>query len=311
MTHKSPVGATEIESNTSGRVANKGLEGLAITPDGRALVAALQSPLLQDGGTSGSVTRLVQIDLRTGETREFGYPLTNIGTLKKPKYTTVSDIVAVNDYQVLIDERDGAGLGDGSLATFKRLYLVDLSSAPDVGAVTGEASLVPLALGKALIVDLVATLGAAGIAPQDIPAKMSSEVVDDALALLRWVEVDVVGPSSCCASDTDRYPEPVTLAPAGERVRVAWLIAGVGGNHPDAEREERLSKRGEAEELAGARANASRSGPHSSVRDAQRRGPGVPTAIAVRSSRSRRAGSGATCDRASRWASSGRARSCG
>src|SRR5215472_14322244 len=37
-----PVGATEISGNTSGRTANKGMEGLAITPDGRTLVGIMQ-----------------------------------------------------------------------------------------------------------------------------------------------------------------------------------------------------------------------------------------------------------------------------
>jgi len=169
---KSASGATEISSNLSGRVSNKGMEGLAMMPDGRALVGALQSPLIQDGGTSGSVTRFVRVDLRTGSTQEYGYPLTNVGSTKKPKYTTVSEVVAVNDHQLLVDERDGAGLGDGSLAVFKRLYLVDLAGAPDVSGVTGDASLVPLAIAKTLLVDVVETLGAAGIAPQDIPAKL-------------------------------------------------------------------------------------------------------------------------------------------
>ena len=34
VTNLSPVGATEISDNTCGRTANKGTEGLAITPDG-------------------------------------------------------------------------------------------------------------------------------------------------------------------------------------------------------------------------------------------------------------------------------------
>ena len=38
VTNLSPVGATEISGNTSGRVANRGMEGLAITPDGKTLV---------------------------------------------------------------------------------------------------------------------------------------------------------------------------------------------------------------------------------------------------------------------------------
>ena len=31
-------------------LTNKGMEGLAITPDGKTLVGAMQSPLIQDGG---------------------------------------------------------------------------------------------------------------------------------------------------------------------------------------------------------------------------------------------------------------------
>ena len=47
----SAAGNDEISGNTSGSVANKGMEGLAITPDGKTLVGVMQSPLLQDGGT--------------------------------------------------------------------------------------------------------------------------------------------------------------------------------------------------------------------------------------------------------------------
>src|SRR5262249_46398 len=46
----SPMVNTEIAGNSAGRVTNKGMEGLAITPDGKLLVGAMQSPLIQDGG---------------------------------------------------------------------------------------------------------------------------------------------------------------------------------------------------------------------------------------------------------------------
>jgi hypothetical protein len=45
----------EISDNVRGRVANKGMEGLAITPDGKTLVGIMQSPLLQDGGTKAAL----------------------------------------------------------------------------------------------------------------------------------------------------------------------------------------------------------------------------------------------------------------
>jgi hypothetical protein len=52
VTNLQPVGATEISDNTCGRVANKGMEGLAITPDGCTLVGIMQNSLIQDGGFS-------------------------------------------------------------------------------------------------------------------------------------------------------------------------------------------------------------------------------------------------------------------
>ena len=169
---KSPVGGAEISGNASGRVANKGMEGLAITPDGSTLIGILQSPLIQDGGTDGSTTRLVAINLRTGAARQFAYPLTNVGSAKKPKYTTVSDLVAVNGHQLLVDERDGHGLGDGSAAAFKRLFVIDLQGAQDVSALSGEAALAPKAVAKTLFLDVATALGASGLQPQDVPAKL-------------------------------------------------------------------------------------------------------------------------------------------
>jgi hypothetical protein len=172
VSYLSSIGDDEISHNSAGRVANKGMEGLAISPDGTILFGAMQSPLLQDGGTSGAYTRIVRIDLDTGATHQYAYPLTNIGTASKPKYPTVSDIVAINDHELLVDERDGKGLGDGSTAAFKRLYRIDLTGAPDVGNFSGSAGLAPFAMSKTLFLDIVQVLNAHGIASTEIPAKL-------------------------------------------------------------------------------------------------------------------------------------------
>jgi hypothetical protein len=169
---QSPRGDVEIAGNVAGRVANKGMEGLALVPSGRTLVGAMQSPLLQDGGTSAQLTRLVTIDLRTGDTRQYAYPLTNLGTPAKPKYPTISEIVAINDHEFLVDERDGKGLGDDSVAAFKRVFHIDLAGAQDVTGRRGEASLATAAIVKTPFLDLVAALTAHGLAAQDIPAKL-------------------------------------------------------------------------------------------------------------------------------------------
>ena len=165
--------SAEIAANTSGRVTNKGMEGLAITPDGKTLVGVMQSPLAQDGGTAASTVRIVTIDLATGKvTHEYAYELDNIGTATKPKYGTISEIVAINDHEFIIDERDGKGLGDDSKAVQKKLYTINLSGAQDVGTLSGAANLAGKAVSKTLFVDLVALLKANGYTDRTIPAKI-------------------------------------------------------------------------------------------------------------------------------------------
>lgn len=169
---QSPQGDVEISGNTIGRVANKGMEGLAISPDGRTLIGAMQSPLIQDGGTNAQFTRIVTVDVHTGHIRQYAYALTNIGTKAKPKYPTISEILAINDHEFLVDERDGKGRGDDSVAAFKQIFHVDLAGAQDITGRSGEANLAAAAVAKTLFVDVVSVLTAHGIAAQDIPAKL-------------------------------------------------------------------------------------------------------------------------------------------
>jgi hypothetical protein len=153
-------------------VTNKGAEGLAITPDGRSLVVALQSPLLQDGGTAGHFVRIVRIAIDSGETAQFAYELTDIGTAEKPKLTALSEIVAIDDHTFLVGERDSKGLGDDSSAGFKQLFRIDLTDATDVTGRSGEDALAAAALPKMQVLDVVAQLNAYGIDSKDIPAKL-------------------------------------------------------------------------------------------------------------------------------------------
>ncbi len=163
----SPVGATEIANNTSGRTANKGMEGLAITPDGKTLVGFIQAALIQDnlqGGAAKNVLRFVTINLHTGKTtHEYAYDLTT--------GSGVSEIVALNDHEFLVDERDGKGRGDGSTAKIKQIFKIDLDGAVDVAkmdGLTAAANAVP----KTLFIDLVKVFGNAGITADQVPAKI-------------------------------------------------------------------------------------------------------------------------------------------
>ena len=164
---ESAVGATEISANSSGRVANKGMEGLAITPDGKTLVGFMQSALLQDGGDGKKANRIVTIDVATGATKEYAYNNAIGG-----KSFNSSEILAVNDHQFLVLERDGKGLGDGSSAAVKQVWAVDLAGAEDISGISGEAALLAKAPSKKLFLDLKAALNAFGITDDKIPAKL-------------------------------------------------------------------------------------------------------------------------------------------
>ena len=64
VTNLQPVGNNEITGNTVGRTANKGMEGLAITPDGRTLVGIMQNALIQDANAGATkLLRIVAIDI--------------------------------------------------------------------------------------------------------------------------------------------------------------------------------------------------------------------------------------------------------
>ena len=198
------IGVDEINGNASGRVANKGIEGLAITPDGRTLVGILQSSLLQDGGANGSTTRIVTIDIETGVVaHEYGYRLDNIGTAADPKYATVSDLLALNDHEFLVDERDGQGLGDDSAASLKRLYKINLDGAVDVGAISDPVVLGSCAVSKSLFLDIVNVLtsGPLGMSAADIPVKL------EGLAFGENVVIDgVVKHTLYVSNDNDFVP---------------------------------------------------------------------------------------------------------
>jgi len=181
VTTLSPVGATEISDNTSGRTANKGMEGLAITPDGTTLVGIMQDALIQDANEAtkanpapGNLLRIVTIDIASGHvTHQYAYLLTN--------GSGVSEICAINSHELLVDERDGKGRegasdGSSNAAVNKQLFKIDLNGATDVSGMDGITAATH-AVNKSMFVDLVLSLTNLGINPKDIPAKIEGVAI--------------------------------------------------------------------------------------------------------------------------------------
>ena len=126
----------ELLGNSAGRQANRGMEGLAISPDGRTLFGMMQNALIQDNGLSPGTTdrlglnnRILKIDLVTGETSEYVYVLDAIN-----RGQGVCEILAINDHEFLVLERDNrSNLATPPQApTRKTIYKIDLTGATDV-----------------------------------------------------------------------------------------------------------------------------------------------------------------------------------
>ena len=152
-------------NNTSGRQANRGMEGLAITPDGRTLVGIMQNALIQDNGLNSATppgrrgvnNRILTIDTHTGVTREYVYPVDAINQGRG-----VNEILAINDHEFLVLERDNRTLvptppNAAQMPNLKRLYKIDLAK-PGLTDVSGVASLPATAAELGTIVPVSKTL---------------------------------------------------------------------------------------------------------------------------------------------------------
>ena len=113
------------------RVPNRGLEGLTITPDGKELVACMQSALQQTDLNGSNAKNLVPVRIVTYSPRshalhEYLYLLHD----PKTNGTAVSELTALSDTTFLVDERDG---NFPAANVYKRLWKIDLAGATDVG----------------------------------------------------------------------------------------------------------------------------------------------------------------------------------
>lgn len=112
------------------RRANRGMEGLTITPDGKTLVGIMQSPMYNPSSaavTGSNVIRVVTFEIATGATKQYVYLMEN------PTLTGCSEILALTNTTFLALERDGLYGGNAAApATFKRIYKFDLAGATDI-----------------------------------------------------------------------------------------------------------------------------------------------------------------------------------
>jgi hypothetical protein len=129
-------------------LANATFEGLALTPDGRALFAAMEGPLAPDGWTVTGRARLRL--LRYDPHPQHGFaPAAQFFYLAEPGQA-ISDLAALSEHDLLVVER-GFVPGRGNTV---RLFRVALATARDVADQTTLAAPDLTPVEKALVVDL-------------------------------------------------------------------------------------------------------------------------------------------------------------
>ena len=83
----------------------------------------------------------------------------------------MSELLALNDHEFLVDERDGKGRASQNNAKIKQIFKIDLAGAVDVSDMDGATAAMN-AVPKTLFADLVTSMTAAGMTAADIPAKI-------------------------------------------------------------------------------------------------------------------------------------------
>ncbi len=124
---KYPASDAGIEAgqNIVGRTPNQGFEGLALTHDGKRLIALLQSPLIQDGGKHSRFVRALEIDIASGATRQIVIP-------QDREKRSFNELLAVGPDEYLAIERDG---NEGDKAKHKRIIFVSTRGCSDVSTI--------------------------------------------------------------------------------------------------------------------------------------------------------------------------------
>jgi len=121
------------DANSAGRRINRGFEGLAISPNGAFVFAMLQSAMVNEGGGNGTIARIVKFDTVTGQAvGQYAYRMEGASQGRG-----ISALVAINDHEFLVLERNNRGLGAASELTpqNKKVFKIDLTGADDISAV--------------------------------------------------------------------------------------------------------------------------------------------------------------------------------
>ncbi len=166
----------KLPKEFANRRPNRGMEGLAVTPDEKTLVGIMQSTMCNPDKKvqKQDVTRIVTINLENGKVSQYLYKQ------EKPQNSN-SELAALSNNEFLVIERDGAFSKEKPKAQ-KHVYKFDLSSGTDLETVTAKGTTQDDKLGLLIngktIEQTVLDGGWEALAAVDIKPVQKSLVVD-------------------------------------------------------------------------------------------------------------------------------------
>lgn len=167
----------KLPAELANRRANRGMEGLAITPDEQTLVGIMQSAMSHpDASTKNSnLTRIVTVNLATGAIGQYLYA-------QEVAQHSNSALAAISASEFLVLERDGK-LPAHHQAVIKRIYKIDLAQATNLENVVPTNELVQderlgLTIAGLTLEQYVLTHGWEGLKAQGIVPAPKTLAVD-------------------------------------------------------------------------------------------------------------------------------------
>lgn len=140
---------------------NMTFEALSFASDGKSLWLGMEAALYQDGPLAtpdnGSIVRITRLDRAGKVLGQYAYPIEPVASRPGPGREAdngVSEILAVNDHQLLVVERAGVANADGVYTNHVRIYEMETEGATDVQALPALAGATYVPARKRLLLDL-------------------------------------------------------------------------------------------------------------------------------------------------------------
>ena len=140
---------------------NMSFEALSFSSDGKSLWLGMEAALYQDGPLAtpdhGSVVRITRLDRAGKVLRQYAYAIEPVASRPAPGREAdngVSEILAINDHQLLVVERAGVEHADGVYTNHVRIYAMETEGATDIQSIAALAGAAYVPARKRLLLDL-------------------------------------------------------------------------------------------------------------------------------------------------------------